>query len=94
MRNTIISTIHINQPEFIESLMNGVFKGRKREYVIEAVTSNQPSPVNTYMRYDGQMKITYELMLDQVLKTERQKQIRHSQLQSIDEPLFITRKSD
>ncbi len=40
------------------------------------------------------MKITYELMLDQVLKTERQKQIRHSQLQSIDEPLFITRKSD
>ena len=76
-------TIHINQPEFIESLMNGVFKGRKREYVIEAVTSNQPSP----------MKITYELMLDQVLKTERQKQIRHSQLQSIDEPLFITRRS-
>ena len=53
MRNTIISTIHVNQPEFIESLMNGVFKGRKREYVIEAVTSNQPSPVNTYMRYDG-----------------------------------------
>ena len=94
MRNTIISTIHINQPEFIESLMNGVFKGRKREYVIEAVTSNQPSPENTYMRYDGEMKITYELMLDQVLKTERQKQIRHSQLQSIDEPLFITRKSD
>ena len=74
--------------------MNGVFKGQKREYVIEAVTSNQPSPVNNYTMYNGQMKITYELMLDQVLKTERQKQIRHSQLQSIDEPLVITRKSD
>lgn len=45
LKDVIISTIHINQPEFIENLMNGLFKGRKREDVIAAVTSNQPSPV-------------------------------------------------
>lgn len=36
------------------------------------------------------MKVTYELMLDQVLKTERQKQIQHSQMHSVDEPLVVT----
>ena len=30
-------------------------------------------------------------MLDQVLKTERQKQIRHSQMQIVEEPLVLTR---
>ena len=53
MKDIIISTIHINQPEFIESLMKGVFKGRKREYVIAAVTSSQPSPVNISVMHDG-----------------------------------------
>ena len=40
---------------------------------------------------DGQIKVTYELMLDQALKKERQNQIRDSQLEAVEEPLTISR---
>lgn len=39
------STIHINQPEFLENLMLGPFFGKPRDMVIAAVTSPKVSPV-------------------------------------------------
>ena len=39
------STVHFNQPEFFEGLMNGPFNGMVRADVISAITSDHMSPV-------------------------------------------------
>lgn len=39
------STVHFNQPEFFEGLMNGPFNGMIRADVISAITSDHTSPV-------------------------------------------------
>ena len=38
-------SVHINQPEFIERLMENIFKGHNREDVISKVTSETTTPV-------------------------------------------------
>ena len=38
-------SVHINQPEFIERLMESIFKGQNREVVINKVTSETTTPV-------------------------------------------------
>ncbi|KAK8824972.1 hypothetical protein WA538_005637 [Blastocystis sp. DL] len=72
-------TIQVNPPEFISQLMSGPFKDMKRDEVMAAVTSPSPSPI----------KVTYELMLDQAMKVERQKQIRNAQTETVEEPISL-----
>ena len=45
MRKLMDRSIHINQPEFIERLMDNIFKGHNREDVINKVTSETTTPV-------------------------------------------------
>ena len=71
--------------------MNGPFNGMVRADVISAITSDHMSPVGVNGIDDLQIKVTYELMLDQALKKERQSQIRDSQLENVEEPLTISR---
>ncbi|KAK8797222.1 hypothetical protein WA158_004432 [Blastocystis sp. Blastoise] len=63
-------------PEFLDILCKGPFKNIDREEVIQAIASNEPSNI----------KVTYELKLDEMLNKTRQKQILDAQTQNVQSP--------
>ena len=85
--------------------MQGPFRGKERDVVIAAVTSSIVSPVGVIViiiiiiklfYYDSiydQIKVTYELLLDQALKQERQKQISAMQVEQTDEVINMGRST-
>ena len=75
-------SLSFNKSQFIESLLSGIFKGLDRNTVIAAISDTAPS---------SQIKVTYELKLEEVLKVERQKQI-HEVHQVVKEESYEERR--
>ena len=59
-------SVAFNKSEFLDMLLRCVYKGLDRSAVIAAISGDAPN---------SQIKVTYELKLDEALKIERQRQI-------------------
>lgn len=62
-------SVAFNKSEFLDMLLRSVYKGLDRSAVIAAISGDAPN---------SQIKVTYELKLDEALKIERQRQIREA----------------
>ena len=69
-------SVAFNKSEFLDMLLRSVYKGLDRSAVIAAISGDAPN---------SQIKVTYELKLDEALKMERQNQIRESEIAPTEE---------